>query len=80
MQPETLFVIVNAIAIFGWVLLIVFPSSQLTKNLVINRTLPLGLALAYLIFLIIALPSSEGGITSLDQILLAFENTNVNAL
>ncbi len=63
MNAETWFLLLNALAAFGWALLVLAPQSRLTKKLVLSMVLPAILALGYLI---LALAVVSQGVELLD--------------
>lgn len=67
MNTETSFILLNAIAGFGWLLLMLAPYSRLTKKLVLSFVIPGILALGYLALLLIVVSQ---GIQPLDNSLM----------
>jgi hypothetical protein len=74
MQPEALFSLLNALALVGWLLLIVLPRWRWTGLLVRSGALILVFAAIYLILVVVSLPGSDGGFGSLAGVRRLFEN------
>jgi hypothetical protein len=75
--PEGIFVVANTIAMFGWLLLVVAPSSPFTDKIVFSGLLPFGLAALYWITLgtvTLAGPPEGAGFNSLEAVALLFGN------
>ncbi|HYZ84687.1 MAG TPA: ABA4-like family protein [Bryobacteraceae bacterium] len=72
MTPEQVFSIVNLIALFGWVLLILAPRFAWSRAIV--SALPLILSSAYLILLATNWGRSDGGFGSLRDVSQLFQN------
>jgi hypothetical protein len=74
---ETLYLIINTIALFGWILLISFPTKRWTFTVVISGGISAILALFYIYFIVSAMTgdSSTGGdFSSLAGVKLLFQN------
>ena len=75
MNHSLVFQIVNTIALFSWILLLVFPNAKPTKKLIRNGLMCILMSITYLIFAIIAMSSgAEGGLTSLEAVMKGFES------
>lgn len=61
MNAETLFSIANTTALIGWILLAVAPRWNWTRRLVICGTIPLLLAAAYLVLILLFFGAADGG-------------------
>lgn len=74
MKAEQIFLIVNLIAIFSWLLLAIFPTWKYTRHLVLSGAIPLLLSVAYLALIILFFGSAEGGFGSLAGVMKLFTN------
>lgn len=74
MNAETIFSIVNILAMAGWVLLIFVPGWQWTKKIVVSGGIPILLSIAYLILVVIFFGQSDGGFDSLENVMKLFTN------
>ena len=74
MTPETVFSIVNLIALLSWVLLIVLPGRRWVSETVVGAVVPALLAAAYVVLIAMNLPGSPGGFTTLAGVSLLFDN------
>lgn len=77
MNPETLFTAANLTAAVFWLLLIIAPGWRLTETLLAPVIVALLLAVAYAVLLIPQLNSEGGGLGSLAQVRLAFDNDHI---
>ena len=77
MNAETIFSIANTTALVGWILLAVAPRWSWTRRLVTSGAIPLLLAAAYLVLIILFFGRSEGGFDSLANVTKLFSNPNV---
>ncbi len=77
MNAETLFSIANTTALIGWILLAVAPRWSWTRWLVISGTIPLLLAAAYLVLIVLFFGASDGGFDSLANVMKLFSSPNV---
>jgi hypothetical protein len=73
MSVETLFGICNAVAVVGWILLLVAPRNRSVMTLS-GTALPLLFAVVYLQLLIYSWSSTQGGFGSLREVAQLFEN------
>jgi len=74
MNAETIFSIANFTALAGWLLLVFAPRWTWTRKIVLSGAIPLLLAVAYLILVILFLGRSEGGFGSLADVMKLFSN------
>lgn len=73
-DANNLFTIMNLLAMTGWVLLILLPSWNGTRVIVLNGSLSITMALVYVGLLVVFLPRVEGGFNSLDQVQTLFSH------
>ena len=71
-SAETLFKVVSAAVVPGWLLLIVAPRARITERVVHSGLLSLLLAAAYLVLIAAFYPGSEGGFGSLAEVYRVF--------
>ncbi len=74
MTPELLFKLCNALALAGWVGLIVFPRWRYTNRLVHTGLISLFLAAVYLVVVAVRMPRAEGGFGSLADVARLFSD------
>jgi hypothetical protein len=74
MQPETIFLIGNNLAMVGWILLVFAPKWRWTQRIVIYGSIPLLLGVAYLFIIIFSFGRAEGGFGSLEGVQQLFQN------
>lgn len=72
MSPEIIFNVTQPLALFGWLLLLFSPLIPTLADRIAGVVIPILLALVYAVMLIIYLPESEGGFTSLPEIMKLF--------
>ncbi|MBS7790369.1 DUF4281 domain-containing protein [Roseococcus sp. SDR] len=72
MTPETLFTLANTLALAGWVALLLFPHRRGVNWALCGLALPVTFALAYGVVLTFAMPSAEGGFSSLAGVAALF--------
>jgi hypothetical protein len=72
MSPETLFSFANTLALAGWVALLLFPRRHSVNWWLCGVALPLTFALAYAALLAFAMPSAEGGFSTLAGVAALF--------
>lgn len=77
MNTETIFSIVNTIALLGWILLAVAPRWSWTRRLVISGAIPLLLSAAYVVLIVVFFGRAEGGFDSLANVMKLFSNEYV---
>ena len=73
MSPDLLFSIVNAIAMVGWLGLILLPKVRWGGR-VLSIAVAALLSVAYVALIAVALPQSEGGFSSLSGVSALFGN------
>lgn len=74
MNAETVFSIANFTALAGWILLVFLPRWIGTRKIVLSGALPLLLAVAYLILIVLFFGRAEGGFGSLSDVMKLFTN------
>ncbi|HNQ14612.1 MAG TPA: ABA4-like family protein [Pyrinomonadaceae bacterium] len=74
MQPETIFSIVNMIALVSWIVLAVGPRWIVTKKVLYSGAVPLLLAIAYAVLIAAFFATAEGGFGSLSGVMKLFTN------
>ncbi len=74
MKAEQIFSIANLLAILGWMLLAVAPFWKWTRRIVLSGAIPLLLAVAYLILIVLFFGRAEGGFGSLADVMKLFTN------
>jgi hypothetical protein len=74
MKPELIFSIANFTALAGWLLMAILPRWTWTRRIVISGVLPLLLAVAYLILIVLFFGRTEGGFGSLAEVMKLFTN------
>ncbi len=74
MNAETIFSITNTLALIGWLLLLLVPRWKWTRKIVIAGAIPLILAVAYLILVVLFFGKAEGGFDSLGNVMKLFTN------
>jgi len=72
MKAEQIFSIANLIAMVSWILLIIAPRWILTRKVVLSGAIPLLLSGAYLVLIAAFFGSSEGGFSSLADVMKLF--------
>jgi len=72
MTPETLFLLANAVALFGWLLLAFAPLLPKMAERTAGYAIPVGLAIFYAVTLGIYMPEADGSFTSLAGIAAGF--------
>jgi hypothetical protein len=74
MKAETIFSLLNLLAMIGWLLLIVLPRWRWTVRVVQSGAVSLVFAAVYLVLILVSLPGPEGGFSSLAGVRRLFEN------
>ena len=74
MTPETLFSIVNPIALVGWILLITLPRQRWVAHVVTAWAIPGLLAIAYVVVIATHILGSPGGFSTLPAVAALFGN------
>lgn len=72
MKAEQIFSIANLIAMISWILLAVAPRWFFTRKVVLSGSVPLLLAVAYLVLIAVFFGNSEGGFSSLAGVMKLF--------
>jgi len=73
-SAETLFKVVSAAVVPGWLLLILAPRARITERVVHSGLLSLALAAAYLVLIAACYPGAEGGFGSLAEVYRLFRS------
>ena len=73
MTPETLFSVLNFVAMLAWLPLVFLPRTRWASR-VVPVAVPVLLAVVYVALVAVALPRSEGGFSSLAGVRALFEN------
>ena len=68
MSADTLFRIVSAAIVPGWLLLVAAPRSRITERLVSSGLYPLAFAVVYLVLIVVFYPGAQGGFGSLAEV------------
>lgn len=74
MKAEQIFSVVNLVAILGWLLIAILPRWRYTRIVVLSGGIPLLLAVAYTILIVIFFGKAEGGFGSLADVTKLFTN------
>jgi prepilin signal peptidase PulO-like enzyme (type II secretory pathway) len=74
MKAEQIFSIANLIAMLSWIILAVAPRWILTRKIILSGAIPLLLAAAYLILIVLFFGRAEGGFGSLPEVMKLFTN------
>lgn len=74
MKAEQIFSIANMTAIVGWLLILILPRWKFTRIAVLSGALPLLLAFAYLVLIVLFFGKAEGGFDSLANVMKLFTN------
>ena len=74
MSPESIFTTVNLIAVAGWLLIAIMPRWKYTRMIVLSGGIPLLLAVAYTIIMVLYFGKAEGGFGSLADVMKLFSN------
>jgi hypothetical protein len=74
MNPETVFSIANSAALAGWILIVFAPRWTWTRKIVLSGAIPLLLAVAYLILIVLFFGAADGGFGSLADVMRLFTN------
>jgi hypothetical protein len=74
MSPESLFAIVNPIALLSWLLLAIAPRRPWVTGIVAGTVVPVLFAVAYVTILVTAWPGSPGGFSTLAAVAQLFAN------
>ena len=71
---EQIFMVVNSLALVGWLLLVFAPRWRWTSRLVLSGAIPLLLAGSYVVLLVSTFGQAEGGFGSLAELQLLFRS------
>ncbi len=74
MKAEQIFSIANLIAMLGWILIAVAPRWVVTRKVVLSGVIPLLLAVAYLVLIVLFFGKADGGFGSLADVMKLFTN------
>ena len=74
MKAEQIFSIANLVAIVGWLLIAILPRWKYTRLVVVSGAIPLLLAVAYLVLIVLFFGRAEGGFGSLADVMKLFTN------
>ncbi len=74
MKAEQVFAAANLTAIIGWILLAVAPRRKFTEKIVLSGALPILLAVAYLILIVIFFGQGDGDFGTLAGVMKLFTN------
>ena len=74
MKAEQVFSAANLIAIIGWIMLAVAPRWKYTGKIVLSGALPILLAIAYLILIVIFFGQGDGDFGTLPGVMKLFTN------
>jgi hypothetical protein len=77
MRPEKVFRIVNLIAIFPWLFMMVLPKTDITKTIINSSIFPLGLALVYAYYIFTTFGKSGGNFMTLQGVEKLFSKREV---
>ncbi len=74
MKAEQIFVVVNLVAIVGWLLIAILPRWKYTRIIVLTGGVPLLLSVAYAVLIVLFFGKAEGGFGSLPEVMKLFTN------
>ena len=74
MTSDSLFSIVNAAILPGWLLLLLAPRTRITERVVWSGLYSLAFAAVYLVLIVVFYPGAEGGFSSLADVDRLFRN------
>ncbi len=74
MKAEQIFLVVNLIAVLGWLLIAILPRWKYTRIIVLSGGIPLLLAVAYTALIMVFFGKAEGGFDSLANVMKLFTN------
>ncbi|QYU67329.1 DUF4281 domain-containing protein [Leptolyngbya sp. 15MV] len=77
MPPDTLFTAANALALAGWVALLIAPAARLANWHIAGLGIPLALSALYAVLLALHWPTAEGGFGSLADVAALFRSEGV---
>lgn len=74
MSAESIFTLLNSIALVAWLLIAVFPRRPLVVQTIAGAAVPAFFAVAYIVMIASAWGGSEGSFSSLQGVAALFEN------
>jgi hypothetical protein len=74
MKAETIFSIVNTLALVSWIILLVAPRWKFTQKIIISGAIPMLLSAAYLAIIVATFGKADGGFDSLANVMKLFTN------
>jgi hypothetical protein len=74
MTPNQIFSVANALALCGWLLLIIFPGRKWANHVVAGVAIPAAFAALYSVLIAIHYFGSDGGFSSLPDVARLFAN------
>ena len=74
MKAAQIFSIANMLALVGWLLIAILPRWKFTRLAVLSGVVPLLLAVAYLIIIVLFFGQADGGFDSLANVMKLFTN------
>lgn len=74
MTPDHIFTVANAVALCAWLLLMVLPGKPWVSRVVCGVAIPAALAALYTAIIVVRIPGSEGGFSSLTDVAALFSN------
>ncbi|MBS1798060.1 MAG: DUF4281 domain-containing protein [Acidobacteria bacterium] len=74
MTADKIFSIANLLAMLGWILLVFAPRWTVTRKVIVSGFVPLLLAAAYTVLIVLFFGRAEGGFDSLSNVMKLFTN------
>jgi Domain of unknown function (DUF4281) len=74
MSPDTMFQVVNPLALLGWVALALSPLAPRAAGLVAGWVIPLTLSVGYTALVLVHFAGAEGGFGNLPEVMALFGN------
>lgn len=74
MNAEIIFSIASLTAMAGWILLIFLPRWKGTRAIVLTGGIPILIAIAYLVLIVMFFGAADGGFDSLENVMKLFTN------
>jgi hypothetical protein len=72
MKAETIFSVVNTLALVSWIVLLVAPRWKFTQKIIISGVIPLLLSVAYLVIIVTTFGNADGGFDTLANVMKLF--------
>jgi Domain of unknown function (DUF4281) len=72
MKAETIFSVVNTLALVSWIILLVAPRWKFTMKIIISGAIPMLLSVAYLVLIITTFGKADGGFDTLANVMKLF--------